>query len=365
MSEFEMKFQQCMKEPFIQIPQKWGGKDLIQHMSSLYNKFTHELDNLKLVDSHELDFIKNVCDGLTNALREYYNGKPAQSYIIFSEIMDSYTDKYNSFVFYEKSDYFGRYNGEDPLRLYRVRKIKEVRAYDFKEIFHTPFSKRTTVSTCRYSIAGYPSMYLGTSIDLCIKETGINRKSKALVAKFNIDRDILSNHIDIKVLDLAIKPSDFDKSIQDNFTGINLSSLSFQRSYLQLYPLISACSIIAYNKTDPFVPEYIIPQLLMQWVRGKNDKGAINDSNHNFELCGIRYFSCRTIPASNKSFNYVFPVCHTNAEVRNITISEDMDYCDVLSKAFKFTSPVILNNYYSNEECEEDLNSYECKHRIL
>ncbi|QDD86827.1 hypothetical protein [Bacillus cereus] len=38
-------------------------------------------------------------------------------------------------------------------------------------------------------------------------------------------------------------------------------------SYLIIWPLMAACSVRVKNTTDTFKPEYIIPQLLLQFIR--------------------------------------------------------------------------------------------------
>ncbi|MFH4351795.1 hypothetical protein WAJ70_22165, partial [Acinetobacter baumannii] len=38
-------------------------------------------------------------------------------------------------------------------------------------------------------------------------------------------------------------------------------------SYLIIWPLMAACSVRVKNTTNTFKPEYIIPQLLLQFIR--------------------------------------------------------------------------------------------------
>ena len=52
--------------------------------------------------------------------------------------------------------------------------------------------------------------------------------------------------------------------------------------YICTYPLRAACSIVAEHPGSRFIEEYIIPQLLLQWVL--NDK----------DFDGIRYESCNS-----------------------------------------------------------------------
>lgn len=48
--------------------------------------------------------------------------------------------------------------------------MDDVKPYSRTRVLHTPYNLRSKVSTSRYSIAGYPSLYLGTSLQLCCKE---------------------------------------------------------------------------------------------------------------------------------------------------------------------------------------------------
>lgn len=98
-------------------------------------------------------------------------------------------------------------------------------------------------------------------------------------------------------------------------------------------------------KNDPFAAEYIIPQLLMQWVRNeiRSNKGDEYD-----QLVGIRYFSCASVKASNMGFNYVFP---TSGQQK----SAELPYCSVLTRSFRLTNPVYIHEYDSLHTCEWSL----------
>ena len=53
---------------------------------------------------------------------------------------------------------------------YRVRQLPSIYEVEAKELFHIPISKRGIVKTQRYSIPGYPCLYLGKSIYGCWEE---------------------------------------------------------------------------------------------------------------------------------------------------------------------------------------------------
>jgi len=106
-----------------------------------------------------------------------------------------------------------------------------------------------------------------------------------------------------------------------------------------MQPLIAACSFIRVSKADPFASEYIIPQLLMQWIRRHDTEG---------EFYGIRYFSCASVRASEMGFNYVFPVSGNKYR-------KNRPHCEILAKSFKLTDPRFLHEYSSIDECERAL----------
>ena len=80
---------------------------------------------------------------------------------------------------------------------------------DSLKLFHV-----TSVSNnrCRYSIAGYPSLYLGTSLDLCREEIHLNpHQDFALASIFKLERTVEYSRTNIQVVELGVKPQDFFK----------------------------------------------------------------------------------------------------------------------------------------------------------
>ena len=259
----------------------------------------------------------------------------------------------------EQFECFGtRYANDDELKLFRVVRVDDNKPYSRVRVFHTPYTLRAKVSTSRYSIAGYPSLYLGTALNLCCEEIHLNpHKDFALASMFELESTLEYSNTNIRVIELGVKPQDFLELRTANDTlnrspshgrriAQNLLDDSNTRSaYLRWYPLIASCSYIRTNKNDPFAAEYIIPQLLMQWVR--NEIGVSKDSEYN-QLVGIRYFSCASNKASDMGFNYVFP---TSGHQK----SAEFPYCSVLSRAFRLTNPVYIHEYDSTWSCEQQL----------
>ncbi|WP_379134426.1 hypothetical protein [Paenibacillus sp. sgz500958] len=67
-----------------------------------------------------------------------------------------------------------------------------------------------------------------------------------------------------------------------------------------LWPVMACCSIRVMNPDDTFKPEYIVPQLLLQWIQ------------HSGEYDGVSYFSTKIDDYTRKNYrafqNFAFPV---------------------------------------------------------
>lgn len=162
----------------------------------------------------------------------------------------------------EKEIVWTKISSQTPL--YRMRIIQDKRSnIDSKEMFHIPINKRREVRTQRYSTPGYPCLYLGLSLYGCWEELGRPVMSECWVSR-------LENECDIELLDLRI-PSE------------NTFVKEFER-YLVLAPLIIACMIPVpiecTHKEYVFKPEYIVPQLIVEWIIKKKKDGVIYTSTH-------------------------------------------------------------------------------------
>jgi hypothetical protein len=234
--------------------------------------------------------------GILRSIDKYNDGRPHEAYSEFSKTMSERMASFRTILntgVYEKNKSF-----------YRIRKNSENYLIERKKMFHIPFEERRRVTTQRFSINGYPCLYLGTSIYVCWEEL-----SRPKLNEFQISR--LINNESIKFLDLS-KPL---------MKGKNEVTKDMYR-YFVLWPLIASCSLKVNSYDLPFKPEYIVPQLLLQWIREEKTFHA------------IRYYSTHII-SKNKSidgeiYNLVFPV-------EGI---QESGYCPVLSKMFKITDPI-------------------------
>lgn len=248
-----------------------------------------------------------------------------------------------------------------PVPLYRVVRVEENKVFPRKRIFHPPYSLRRRIATNRYSIAGFPSLYLATTVELADLENGLfSHRQPAIAARFSLNTVyVRAIEHSIRILDLSWTPQAladpgsaekikenrkrFEDLVDasDRISGSSAKVLCAPERYLLRYPLLAACSYIRV-KREGFAPEYILPQLLTQWLRQELDA----------ELVGIKYFSCYTEHAAALGANYCFPA--TGDTILRDKGGEE-SYCPVLNGAFLLTEPLFLPNYGSENAVQDAL----------
>ena len=301
--------------------------------------WTEDDENVSLYQT-----VCHVCDLIMSALDAYLGGKPGKAFDIFKELYGVLGKNFLSI--YSKINLDPNLNEEESkYSLYRMRKVDKNAPYFRKEIFHTPFSFRNRIATNRYSIAGYPCLYLSSSIDLCMQELEFSiNPGRYIISRFEMVKRpcIDSAVIEPRIIELGIKPQDFfvegkepDKTIYKRRAALDkklLDNPDVKMNYMVWYPFIAACSFIRPDKNTPFSIEYVLPQLLMQYVREEIKANGVQ--------MGIRYFSCASVLASELGFNYVFP---SNFEKRTAD-----EYCGILTRLFQLTEPIFVNEYTEN-----------------
>lgn len=343
-------FKNVLNDKNLYLPIRWNGSDFASTLGNLFNHYIKQIESLSNEQGYNnnhkpanVNYIKRVCNLLTMAVNHYLNGFPSKAYSSFEQVMDLLMDTPLEIYQNKKGD---------NLKLFRVVSIEDNKPYSRIRVFHTPYNLRSKVSTSRYSIAGYPSLYLGTTLALCCEEIHMNpHQNFALASMFKLESSLEYINTNIRVIELGVKPQDFlnieyaNESHERRISRSLLDGSSVRSAYLLWYPLIASCSYIRTNKNDPFAAEYIIPQLLMQWVR--NEIGSNKDDEYD-QLVGIRYFSCASVKASDMGFNYVFP---TSGQQK----SAELPYCSVLAKAFRLTNPVYIHEHDNLHTCEWQL----------
>ena len=293
--------------------------------------------------------IKKLTDLLIESVDNYQNGCLEKTLDSFNEVM-KIVKKYPLHSYKKDAS-------EERILLFRAVYVDEHISYERTRVFHPPYDLRSNVSPSRFSIAGNPSLYLSTSLELCREEIKCDeRKGLIIASAFKMWNENEKQKVDIQVIELGIKPQDFfdfdNTNENKRFKRVRqvLEQEETKSKYLIWYPLIAACSFIRINRNAPYVAEFIIPQLLMQWARNEINK----KENERTKLIGIRYFSCASFEASEMGLNYVFPTSGKHK-------SKKYPYCAILARTFRLTKPVYIDEYERVLKCEEELTKFDDK----
>ncbi|EJR26682.1 hypothetical protein [Bacillus cereus] len=252
---------------------------------------------------------KKFCDEIINSIDEYYKGFPEKAYYNFKNGLERNIKNSayftNNITRLTKKTFF-----------YKMR-IGTDHTFSSKDMLHIPFQLRGIVGTNRYSIPGLPCVYLGSSPLTCWEE--LNKPD------LNTTQTSLFESENINYLDISKTPADFIEELIQNYGDRYKSMAGITHditAYVILWPLIAACSIRVKNKNDTFKPEYIIPQLLLQFIRDSDD------------IDGVSYFSTKidkyTPKTSELYRNFAFPVQKV----------EEEGLCPILQKKFSITNAV-------------------------
>lgn len=247
-----------------------GNKDVIQYLNELFDRYYSELSKLKIIDlvndglheitnhysNKEIDFnlvrdTKVLGDAIINSLEAYYEGLPSKAFQILQN------------VFLQNDRHFIVMLPQIEAKTMKGFRVRKGSHYNkITDLFHVPFELRHKCSSYRFSILGFPSLYMAESLPTALSEVRAKPNDDFCITQYEYNGEIA-------LIDLAIIP----RKMQ----------LWEIYSQLMFYPLIAACGLKVKNEDSPFKPEYVIPQLFFQIV--KMDMP---------EFAGVSYISTRS-----------------------------------------------------------------------
>ncbi len=338
------------------------------------NKWDTLEENLRKILKVKLDGVKNLEESLEMIVQEMraylLNTDKSDRPIFFKEdsvisnVIDKYNEKFASILkLYNKGNTFETYkelcnlikDGFDHFLvklkpsqvLYRMRSSEEYVNLDRKDLFHNPFDKLETISKQRYSIDGFPCLYLGSSLYGCWMETRRPDIWKANFAAFKNQIEMFFFNVDF--------PSKTEQEID----------------FLQII-LCCLCSIKVNNNEKKHKFEYIFPELLLHSIISiMGDKERV----YSHKISGIKYLSSFYKDSSdsyqNKSilYNYVIPVQEVNAKIRFCPVLKDIFKVSEVNALYKYKlqsfsfvqNQIRINAYYKSLffQIEKDLNKFD------
>lgn len=263
---------------------KRGNKSSVEYLRENYRTYITDLraalepkenplcgEEMCSMVSEQLESIEKNASHLIEVLELYSKGEIISASLKAFEVFDAM-----------KSQLMQRYSGAHRMEnYYRIRGINDCHPFKLenKELFHIPLNKNYLVGTERYSMPGHPCLYLSSQAELCWYECG--KPEKFTISRFDIPQ---SEESYLKFIDFSEKLIPLMYSFVSWFSNEKDRDLveKYLLKYIYTYPLRAACSIVVEHPGSKFIEEYIIPQLLLQWVLKDKD------------FDGIRYESCNS-----------------------------------------------------------------------
>lgn len=188
-----------------------------------------------------------------------------------------------------------------------------------REMFHIPYEKRYLVTPQRFSIAGQPCIYAASSVYLAFKEIRAATFGLTLHA-VKLRSNVASQFAPVVLIDLRNRVEE----MRARYLGRPHRYDGELIKFLVTWPLIMATSIPT-RPTDSFHEEYVIPHLILEWVRSHQHNAVRVD--------GIAFSSSRVAhddPAYLNAYNVVIPVHHW----------ENEGLCPVRTSQFQISAPI-------------------------
>jgi hypothetical protein len=198
-----------------------GYNNYIECVKAVLKKYLSKVKQLKLLDKNEILELKSINSTIIKSLDKYQRGFSGESFNVLGNKLNELIKYFNVFnrqvktyksrqsvvvnkdgsytidnikamgevYFGESSGGFRRMDKFNSDNLFRIRTSK-TKLNKNKDIFHPPFENAEYISQNRYSIPGFPCLYLGNSICVCDLELGIKCKRNVWASRFEKTKNL-------------------------------------------------------------------------------------------------------------------------------------------------------------------------------
>lgn len=298
-------------------PLQRRNQDYTTLMTGWIREYCSHIDNCKSLSDETKGRIATFANHLLECHARYLDSQFADAYTLFNQTMDEVQDSLLSVG-------FGMQNGyttEEVVHYFRIRKGDK--SHSYLEMLHIPLSKRQYASTGRFSAPGMPCSYLASAKEICWYECEmppIFQLAEYKVKSATEDKK--------KLLRLDINPLILRNDLINLHQKGDVDEDSIKKISERIFfvmPLIAMCSVSARKSNYIFIEEYVIPQMLMAWLRNSSS------------FVGVRYYSysANELVRCNTGHNIAIPV---RDEIKNGYSSE---ICALFDFAEDMTSETI------------------------
>lgn len=308
-----MNLNAFLNHPDVDLPFRWAEAN--DYLAFLRQRLCAFSDAVNLLDissvadrvRSRLPAIMECGHELVESVHSYMRGCLQEAYCHFDTAIQQLADEVSGSMF--------NLAVKDIGVLYRVRRTPSPRLHR-KDIFHIPFELRHLVASQRYSIPGLPCLYLSGSLYTCWEEMGRPPFHELQAAAFWVKEGK-----SVKVLGFAERPSRSSLHLKPDGNSTESQIEQALANSIVIWPLLALSSIVVKHRDAPFRPEYIIPQMILQWVMRHGD------------CDGVCYFSTNVRGTARR---HPLPLCNLVFPAKRI---EPSGRCVHLCDVFKMTEP--------------------------
>lgn len=302
------------------LPIEHSSDDFIKDVMETYRRYFDDVSSLDVEAFGDEDLrnatiqdVKVQIRNVVMVLKRYYEGCHSEAYqLLKGQIVKIDGSLDIDVINKEIGEYY-----------YRARK-NDGSVHFVEDMFHIPNNKRGIVKTERFSAPGYPCLYLGNTVYDCWEEMGRPSFEELFFSGFRVMN--------------VFKVYDLRKPNRAAFEKENLPKTLKRLVY------IIACQFKVLHKEQPFKPEYIIPQLILELVISSNREN--NKKEHGiYDLpWGVAYTSTHQA----KDFLYQEDYLE-NIAIPVVDSSFKKVHCGFLASLFEISEPIC----YRYEELKE------------
>lgn len=272
---------------------EWDGEDFYGYIKSVFDKVDKHLNTLR--KEYPNSYMSNgLVRHRQKSLKQFpkiielsLQGKRSKAYDTLLKVMEHSGMPFATFKQMTYHDYIK----SETNHVFRMREEKDFfhSNLTMQDLFHIPFEKRHLIKNNRFSLSGFPCLYFGSSVYVCWEEMGRPPIENCFTSKF----DLSAHHF----IDLSILPSRMNENLDYFYKTLIEAEDDMHEDYVRrfeyiltdylfLWPLVFCCSIRTHYPNSVFKPEYILPQLLLEWLVSDVDlyDGIIFNSTKNHLL---------------------------------------------------------------------------------
>lgn len=283
-------------------PLDQGSKTVYECLKDWLDDYNGHIATTTFLTAEEKEQIREFSDNLLQSHEFYIDNRYIDAFNTFNQAMDSVKAYLMTVRIGRKNPYVA-----ETVPYYRI--IAGNNNFTRLQFLHLPCTARHLASSNRFSVPGMPCSYMASMREVSWYECG-------MADSFQIATFMAVKHEKL-LLQLDVNPLTSTVTLLNQFQNNDWSNevkRIFAKKYCFIFPLVAACSVIAKEKGKAFVEAYIIPQMLMIWVKNSTD------------YVGVRYYSSsdNELVRDDCGYNIAMPAKHPDAN----------GYCTVLQEIF-------------------------------